>query len=264
MLVLMRGAGDLATGTALRLHRAGFPLILTELPQPTAVRRTVAFSDAVYHGTATVEDVTARLCRSEAEVRAALRRGEPAVVVDPAAESRAVYRPDVFVDAALAKRNLGTHITDAPLVIALGPGFTAGTDCHCVVETMRGHTLGRCIYEGSALPNTGVPGNVGGYTKERVLYTPAAGVFHARVPIGTMVAAGDVVAEVGGMPVRTEIAGCLRGILPDGISVPAGMKAGDVDPRCAREHCFTASDKALSIGGGVLEAILHWHAEQGS
>lgn len=264
MLVLMRGAGDLATGTALRLHHAGFSLILTELPQPTAVRRTVAFSDAVYCGEATVEDVTARLCRNEAEVRAALRRGEPAVIVDPAAESRTLYRPDVFVDAAIAKRNLGTHITDAPLVIALGPGFTAGIDCHCVVETMRGHTLGRCIYEGCALPNTGVPGNVGGYTKERVLYTPTAGVFHALLPIGAMVAAGDVVAEVGGMPIRTQIAGCLRGILPDGLSVPAGMKAGDVDPRCAQEHCFTVSDKALSIGGGVLEAILHWHAKQGS
>ena len=129
---------------------------------------------------------------------------------------------------------------------------------------MRGHTLGRCIYEGSALPNTGVPGNVGGYTKERVLYTPSAGVFHPLLPIGAMVAAGDVVAEVDGMPIRTQIAGCLRGILPDGLSVPAGMKAGDVDPRCAQEHCFTVSDKALSIGGGVLEAILHWHAKQDS
>ncbi len=262
MLVLIRGAGDIATGVALRLHRCGFSLILTELPRPTAVRRTVAFSEAVYHGSATVEGVTARLCGTEAEVREALLRGAPAVIIDPAGENIAAYRPDVLVDARLAKRNLGTRISDAPLVVALGPGFTAGADCHCVVETMRGHTLGRCIYEGSALPNTGVPGSVGGYAKERVLYAPATGVFHARLLIGEMVAAGDVVADVGGVPLRTEIAGCLRGILPDGLPVPAGMKAGDVDPRCAREHCFTVSDKALAIAGGVLEAIFHWRAAQ--
>ncbi len=262
MLVLIRGAGDIATGVALRLHRCGFSLILTELPRPTAVRRTVAFSEAVYHGSATVEGVTARLCGTEAEVREALLRGAPAVIIDPAGENIAAYRPDVLVDAMLAKRNLGTRISDAPLVVALGPGFMAGADCHCVVETMRGHTLGRCIYEGSALPNTGVPGSVGGYAKERVLYAPAAGVFHARLLIGEMVAAGDAVADVGGVPLRTEIAGCLRGILPDGLPVPAGMKVGDVDPRCAREHCFTVSDKALAIAGGVLEAIFHWRAAQ--
>ena len=182
-------------------------------------------------------------------------------MIDPAGESVSAFRPDVLVDAMLAKRNLGTQISDAPLVIALGPGFTAGVDCHCVVETMRGHTLGRCIYTGSALPNTGVPGSVGGYTRDRVLYAPAAGVFHAHQPIGAMVAAGDTVADVGGISIRAEIEGCLRGILPDGISVPAGMKAGDIDPRCAREHCFTVSDKALAIGGGVLEAILHWQKE---
>ena len=261
MLVLIRGAGDIATGVAVRLHRCGFSVLLTELPNPTAVRRTVAFSEAVYRGTASVEGITARLCESEATARTAIEQGEPAVMIDPAGESVSAFRPDVLVDAMLAKRNLGTQISDAPLVIALGPGFTAGVDCHCVVETMRGHTLGRCIYTGSALPNTGVPGSVGGYTRDRVLYAPAAGVFHAHQPIGAMVAAGDTVADVGGISIHAEIEGCLRGILPDGISVPAGMKAGDIDPRCAREHCFTVSDKALAIGGGVLEAILHWQKE---
>lgn len=172
MLVLIRGAGDIATGVAVRLHRCGFSVLLTELPNPTAVRRTVAFSEAVYRGTASVEGITARLCESEATARTAFEQGEPAVMIDPAGESVSAFRPDVLVDAMLAKRNLGTQISDAPLVIALGPGFTAGVDCHCVVETMRGHTLGRCIYTGSALPNTGVPGSVGGYTRDRVLYAP--------------------------------------------------------------------------------------------
>lgn len=258
MLVLIRGAGDLATGVAARLHRCGFSLVLTELERPTAVRRTVALSQAVYDGVTCVEDLTARRCGSDLEVRAALDRGELPVVADPDGALVRGFQPDIFVDAALAKRNLGTRITDAPLVIALGPGFTAGKDCHCVVETMRGHTLGRCIYDGSALPDTGVPGEIGGYTTQRVLRAPVSGVFHPHRAIGDPVAAGETVADVDGVPVLTEIAGCLRGILPDGLAVPAGTKAGDVDPRCAREHCFTISDKALSVGGGVLEAVFHW------
>ena len=257
MLILIRGAGDLATGVAARLFHSGFRLLLTDLEQPTAVRRTVALSQAMYDGVTRVEDLTGRRCRTEEEVHAAWDRGEIPVVADPMGESRSIYHPDVVVDAILAKRNLGTAITDAPLVIALGPGFTAGEDCHCVVETMRGHTLGRCIYSGSALPNTGVPGNVGGYTIERVFRTPRAGIFHPLHAIGDRVEAGEAVAEVDGEAVRTAITGCLRGLLPEGLAVPAGMKAGDVDARCEREHCFTISDKALAIGGGVLEAVLH-------
>ena len=258
MLVLIRGAGDLATGVAARLHRCGFSIVLTELEQPTAVRRTVALSQTVYDGVTRVEDLTARRCESDLEVRAALDRKELPVVVDPDGTLVHGFQPDILVDAILAKRNLGTRITDAPLVIGLGPGFTAGEDCHCVVETMRGHTLGRCIYEGTALPNTGIPGAIGGYTTQRVLRASASGVFHPHRAIGDQVTAGETVADVDGMPVRTEISGCLRGILPDGLRVSAGMKAGDVDPRCAREHCFTISDKALSIAGGVLEAVFHW------
>ena len=260
MLILIRGAGDLATGVALRLHRCGFSIIMTELPAPTAVRRTVAFSEALYTGCTTVEDVT--VCRAEDDlaVRAALQKGVPALIADPDGTAICRFRPDVVVDARIAKRNIDTRIDDAPLVIALGPGFTAGVDCHAVVETMRGHTLGRCIYEGSALPNTGIPGNVGGFTKERVLYTPAEGIFHPHRKIGDTVAAGDTVADVDGVPLPATIGGCLRGLLPEGISIPKGMKAGDIDARCDVSHCFTVSDKALSIGGGVLEAILHRRA----
>ncbi len=260
MLILMRGAGDLATGVALRLHRSGFSLIMTELPAPTAVRRTVAFSEAMYTGCTTVEGVT--VCRAEDDdaVHAALQKGVPALLADPDGKAIRRFRPDVVVDARIAKRNIDTRIDDAPLVIALGPGFTAGVDCHVVVETMRGHTLGRCIYEGSALPNTGVPGNVGGFTKERVLYAPAEGIFHPHRKIGDTVTAGDVLADVDGVPLYASISGCLRGLLPEGIRVPEGMKAGDIDARCDVAHCFTASDKALSIGGGVLEAVMHFKA----
>jgi len=161
------------------------------------------------------------------------------------------------VDAILAKRNLGTRITDAPVVIGVGPGFTAGTDCHAVVETMRGHTLGRAIYHGSALPNTNIPGLIGGYAGERVLRAPADGVFHQLLDIGAAVKAGDVAGEVNGIPMRCTIDGVVRGILPEGTPVHKGMKSGDVDPRCRPEYCTTASDKALAVGGGVLEALLH-------
>lgn len=260
MLILMRGAGDLATGTALRLLRSGFSLIMTELPAPTAVRRTVAFSEAMYCASATVEGITALRCETEAEVRDTLSKGMPALIADPDGDALRTYRPDVVVDARIAKRNIDTRITDAPLVVALGPGFTAGVDCHVVVETMRGHTLGRCIYEGSAIPNTGIPGLVGGFAKERVLYAPQDGIFRARKAIGDRVSAGDVIAEVEGMPLLAAIDGCLRGLLPDGLPVKKGMKAGDIDARCDVSHCFTVSDKALSIGGGVLEAILHFTA----
>ena len=180
--------------------------------------------------------------------------GKVAVAIDPSANWWAGSRPPLLVDAILAKRNLGTRIGDARAVVALGPGFCAGRDCHAVVETMRGHTLGRVINEGEALPNTGVPGEVGGFGAERVLRAPGAGVFTARRAIGDRVSAGEVVADVDGLPVQSAIAGVLRGILRDGLHVTPGFKVGDVDARAAREHCFTISDKSLSVAGGVLEA----------
>ena len=189
-------------------------------------------------------------------MRETLAAGYIPVLVDPEGRSIPTLRPDALVDAILAKRNLGTRITDAPAVIGVGPGFTAGADCHAVVETMRGHTLGRVIREGSAIPNTGIPGLVGGFAGERVLRAPAAGVFHPLRDIGDAVTEGEILATVEGKPMAATLTGTLRGILPEGTEVFPGMKAGDIDPRCQRSHCFTASDKALAVGGGVLEAIL--------
>ena len=255
MLILIRGAGDIATGIALRLYRAGLQIVMTDLPKPTAIRRTVSFSEAIWKGRTVVENIVARKASLE-DVAGMLAKGEIPVLADPACLCKESLKPDVLVDAILAKRNLGTKITDAPVVIAVGPGFTAGVDCHAVVETMRGHYLGRVIWEGAAQPNTAVPGLIGGYAGERVLRAPAEGIFRQVLEIGAQVQPGDVAGCVGEMPMTCTIGGILRGILPDGTPVTAGMKAGDVDPRCAPEHCLCASDKALAVGGGVLEAIL--------
>ena len=258
MLILVKGAGDLATGTAVRLYRAGFQVVMTDIAQPTAVRRTVAFSQCIYDGQTTVEGITARKAENREQVRDILAAGEIPVLVDPQAAILAQLPFMVVVDAILAKKNLGTTISDAPIVLALGPGFTAGTDCHGVIETKRGHDLGRLILEGSAIPNTGVPGDVGGYTKERIIRTPADGPFEPVAQIGQQVNLGDVVAKVNGIPVTAQLTGIVRGMLPAGIPVTTGMKAGDIDPRCEVRHCFTVSDKARAIGGGVLEGILYF------
>ena len=256
MLVIIRGAGDLATGIALRLKKAHISVIMTDIPAPTAIRRTVAFSQAIVLGETKVEDVTARRAETPEAAMALLQENVVPVLADPEGICIPVLKPDVVVDAILAKRNLGTRITDAPVVIGVGPGFTAGVDCHAVVETMRGHSLGRVIHAGSALPNTGIPGLIGGFAGERVLRAPADGVFHQLLDIGAQVRQGDVAATVNGVPMTCTLDGVLRGILPDDTPVHKGMKAGDIDPRCKVEHCYTASDKALAIGGGVLEAIL--------
>ncbi len=255
MRVVIRGAGDLASGVALRLWRSGMDVVLLDVEKPTAIRRTVAFSEAIVHGEQTVEDVTAKLATAET-VEETLAAGCIPVLVDPEGRSIPALKPDALVDAILAKRNLGTRITDAPVVIGVGPGFTAGVDCHAVVETMRGHSLGRVIREGSAIPNTGIPGLIGGFAGERVLRAPAVGLFHPLRDIGDAVTEGEILATVEGKPIIATLTGTLRGILPEGTEVFPGMKAGDIDPRCQHSHCFTASDKALAVGGGVLEAIL--------
>ena len=256
MLVLIRGAGDLASGIALRLHHAKFTIVMTEIAQPTTIRRTVAFSDAVPEGSAVVEDVRAVRAESEEEVRAALARREIPVLVDPEAACLKWLQPDAVVDAILAKRNLGTRITDAPIVIGVGPGFTVGEDCHACVESMRGHTLGRVIREGSPLPNTNIPGLIGGYAGERVLRSPADGPFVSVRKIGDLVKEGDIIGTVNGEPMRATISGVVRGLIRDGVPVRKGLKSGDVDPRGEVSYCGLVSDKALAIGGGVLEAIL--------
>ena len=256
MLTLIRGAGDLASGIALRLWRAGFDVVMTEIERPTTIRRTVAFSEAVLCGETAVENVTAKRADSAGHARDLLADGVLPVLVDPTGACRAELCPDALVDAILAKRNTGTTMHDAPVVVGVGPGFTAGVDCHAVVETMRGHTLGRVIYDGAALPNTNVPGLIGGFAGERVLRAPADGFFEGTRRIGDTVAAGEVVGYVAGQPMRCTIGGVLRGLLADGVPVRKDMKAGDVDPRGEVSYCRTSSDKALAVGGGVLEAIL--------
>jgi xanthine dehydrogenase accessory factor len=255
-LVLIKGAGDLATGVAARLYRCGFPVVLTELPNPLMVRRTVAFGEAVYEGEVTVEGIRARRAEDVAAARSILAAGAIPVLVDPETRCLAELAPAVLVDAVIAKTNTGTRLTDAPLVIALGPGFTVGVDCHVVVETNRGHRLGRAIYAGSAEPDTGEPGLVGGVTHQRILRAPITGAFTGRAAIGDHVMAGQVVAVVGGYDVHAGVTGVLRGMVRDGTVVPVRTKIGDIDPRASVSHCFEISEKALAIAGGVLEAIL--------
>lgn len=256
MKVLMKGAGDLATGIGAKLHRCGFSLLMTEIAVPTTVRRTVAFSRAVYEGEAVVEGIKAVLCQNLREVEQAHARNQVALMVDETCQVRTSYEPDILVDAILAKMNLGTTISHAKTVIGVGPGFYAGRDCHCVVETKRGHDLGRCIWEGSAIPNTGVPGMIGGYDKERLIRATAEGEFSGCCQIGDLVEKGQLVGYAGDTPIYAQVGGVVRGLLQDGVKVGVGMKSGDVDPRGVVEHCFTISDKAAAIGGGVLEAIL--------
>jgi xanthine dehydrogenase accessory factor len=255
-LVVIKGGGDLASGVGYRLFRAGFPVLVTEIAEPTVVRRTVAFGEAIYAGECVVEGVTARRACSIDDVRDLLAARVVPVVVDPAAECVRQLGPVVMVDGIMAKVNTGTRLADARVVVALGPGFAAGVDCHGVIETNRGHHLGRAIMSGSASANTSVPGSIDGETERRILRAPAAGVIRLRASIGDRVREGDPLAEVDGKPVLAKLDGVLRGVLHDGLSVSAGMKVGDVDPRAKPEHCFTISDKSLAVGGGALEAVL--------
>ncbi len=255
-MIVIKGAGDLASGAAVRLAHCGFPIVMTDLPHPTSIRRTVCFSEAILKGTFTVEDVTAEYAKTVDEIAPIHARGHIAVLADPKADCVKVLHTDVIVDAILAKRNLGTQITDAPIVIALGPGFIAGVDCHAVIETMRGHDLGRVILNGAAEPNTGIPGNIIGFTTERVLRAPKDGFFTEIRHIGDLVEKDEPVASVDGETITATISGVIRGLLPTGTPVHTGMKSGDIDPRPIQSHCYTVSDKARAIGGGVLEAIL--------
>jgi len=253
---VIKGAGDLATGIAHRLFRSGFFVVMTELPKPMVIRRTVAFAEAIFTGRVTVEEVVA--VKSEiADILQVLEEGNIPVVIDPQGLVVDLLQPIAVVDAILAKKNIGTQITDASIVIGVGPGFTAGRDVHAVVESKRGHYLGRVITKGQAIPNTGVPGDIGGYTIERILRAPCKGVFKGVSKIGQEVTVGEIVAYVDDQPVIASITGVLRGLLHDHLIVEKDMKIGDIDPRCIPEHCFSISDKARAIGGGVLEAILN-------
>jgi len=262
-LVAVKGAGDLASGVMHRLARAGFAVMATELAEPTVVRRTVSFAEAVMQESMTVEGVTARRADSLAEIKTISAQGMIPVAIDPDGVMLRALHPTVLIEATLSKHNTGVTMNDAPIVIALGPGYEAGKDVHAVIETNRGHNLGRVYLEGCAEANTGVPGAIGGYTSERLLKAPAAGTFYGVRQIGDLAQAGETVAVVRTSDghdalVLAAIGGIVRGLLRDGLHVSAGMKVGDIDPRAAREHCFTISDKSRAVAGGALEAILYF------
>jgi len=256
LTIIVKGGGEMGSGVVHRLVRSGFRVCITEIPEPLAVRREVSFCEAVFTGQQKVEGLIGQRVKNPEEVSRAWEEGLIPVLVDPECALRKVLKPGVFVDATLAKKGVATRITDAPLVIGLGPGFCAGVNVHYVIETNRGHFLGRVIEKGEAEPDTGIPGAIGGYTWERVLRAPGEGKIRGKKQIGERVQKGEIVAEVEGKPVAALIEGVLRGILRDGVLVTEKMKVGDVDPRANREHCFTVSEKARAIGGGVLEAIL--------
>ena len=272
ILIICRGGGDLATGIVHRLFRAGYQVLILETAEPAAIRRQVSFCEAVYEGTATVEGVTAeRIYTAKKQaVEEVLQRGRIPLLVDPDGRSIEVLKPDVVVDAIIAKKNLGTTKEMAPLVIGVGPGFTAGVDVDLVIESMRGHNLARILEEGSALPNTGIPGNIGGFTKERVIHAPTEGFIKNIHQIGDVVEAGTEIARIyenmdesgnfsgASVAVPATITGIIRGLIREGYHFPKGFKIADIDPREGElKNCFTISDKARSIGGSVLEAVCH-------
>ena len=255
ILVIIRGGGDLATGVAVKLFRAGFPVMILEIEHPTVIRLPVSFARAIYEGKVMVEDIEAVLIPSWEKAEGIIKKGKIPVLIDPRGSCIEKLSPTVIVDAILAKRNLGTRKDQAPLVIGLGPGFTAGEDVDVVIETKRGHNLGRVYYHSQAAPDTGVPGEVGGESKRRLLRAPAKGKIVPLHQIGDLVKAGEIMAEVEGVPLKAEISGVLRGLIYPQSWVTREMKVGDIDPRGVREYCFTVSDKARSLGGAVLEAI---------
>jgi xanthine dehydrogenase accessory factor len=260
--IIIKGAGEMASGVAHRLYMAGMrSIVMTEIPEPLSVRRMVSFCEAIFEGNMEVEGVRAEYVQRIEDVRAAWAKHDMAVIVDPQWQSVGLLKPHVVIDAIMVKRNAGTRKDEAPLVIGVGPGFTAGDDVHIVVESNRGHDLGRALYEGAAEAYTGIPGQTMTYAKERVLRAPVAGrVKHVRV-LGDKVKTGDLVLTVDNAPLPAPIDGILRGLIRE-ISVSRDEKVGDIDPRGKVEYCHTISDKARSIGGGVLEAIMHVYNQQ--
>lgn len=258
--LLIKGAGDLASAIALRLHSAGYSFVMTEIEKPSAIRRTVAFADAVYHNSCTVENITAHKA-DLSNYKEIIAQGDIPILVNLSQEDIERIKPRAVIDAIIAKKNLGTYRNPNYLTIALGPGFTAPDDVDVVIETMRGHSLGRCIYKGSALPNTGIPGEVGGYSDKRVLHAKYDGYINFTKKIGDVVAEGDVMGYIrtqeGDREIIATMSGTIRGTIQENYLGRKGLKISDIDPRCSLEHCYTVSDKGLSLGGAVLEALLH-------
>ena len=257
MIIVIKGAGEMASAVAWRLYVANLKKILMlETDKPLAVRREVSFCEAIHTGSQIVEEVEAVQVHGLADIHQTWEKGQIAVATDPQWHLVERIHPHVVVDAILAKKNLGTHIQEAQLVIGLGPGFEAGRDVHMVVETNRGHNLGRIITVGSAEPNTGIPGPIDGYSEERILRAPNAGKFRARRAIGDFVNADEIIGFVQEAEVRSRIGGVVRGLIRSETSVPSGLKLGDIDPRGLTQNCYTISDKARAIGGTVLEALM--------
>lgn len=257
-IIVVRGAGDIASGVIYRLHQCGFKVMALEIENPTVIRRTVAFASAVKRGGVTVEGLTALRCATKPDILRTFATGKIPICVDPQGLWIKHMKPFAVVDAILAKKNLGTSREMASVVIGVGPGFTAGLDVDVVIETNRGHDLGRVIHCGSAAENTGIPGDVAGHTQERVVRAPSAGVISIIRDIGELVVPGDSLATIGDKFVTSKITGVIRGIIADNSYVFEGMKIGDIDPRGSISHCYTISDKARNISGGVLEAVFHY------
>ncbi len=255
-IAIVKGAGDLGSGVAYRLWRSGFRVLCTDIAQPLVIRRTVAFASAIYDTRVTVDGIHAEKITLADEAINVWRRDHIPVMPDPTGRASQVIKAEVLVDCVLAKRNIGTTINDAPIVIACGPGFEVGRDCHAIIETQRGHDLGRAIWHGTAIPDSGVPGEIGGESTQRVVRAPCDGIVFGRRAIGDIVQKGEVIANVDSTPVHATLNGVLRGLIHDDIPVKAGLKIADIDPRADARHCYSISDKALAIGGGALEAAL--------
>lgn len=262
-LVIIRGGGDIATGTIFKLFQCGFPVLVLEIANPSCIRRTISFCEAVFDDNVVVEGISACKVSSLEEAYAIYEKNAVPVMIDPRGTVIKEANPAVVVDAILAKKNLGTTMQDAPIVIGLGPGFIAGKDVHAVIETQRGHDLGRVIYKGEASPNTGIPGVIAGYGKERVIHAPCEGILHIEKQIGDEVQKGDIIATIDGVPVPATIPGIVRGMIREEYQVSQGLKMADIDPRLAeKENCHRISDKARCVAGGVLEAIMHLSMEK--
>jgi xanthine dehydrogenase accessory factor len=263
MLALFKGAGEFGSAAARRLHLIGFQVVMTERPQPLCVRRKVSFAECVFTTTTEVDQIRGVRASSPTQIQEILAQGAVAVIVDPENKMARRLQPTIMIDARMLKREAATRLDEATVVIGLGPGHVAGENVHAVIETNRGHNLGRVLYQGTAEPNTGLPGPVCGHTTARVLRAPVAGRFEARRHIGDQVAVGEPVGSVSGQVVSAQISGVIRGLLYSGLAVELGTKLGDVDPRAVRQYCFTISDKANAIAGGVVEACLRLLRERG-
>lgn len=256
-VVVVRSGGDVASGVIQKLHRVGFRVLVLEIEKPTSIRRTVCFSEAVYKGKMELEGITAVLVKNIVEIYHAWANDYVPVIIDPKGEYIEKFKPIAVVDSIIAKHNTGLNKNLAPITIGMGPGFIAGNDCSVVIESNRGHNMGRLIFEGAAESNTGMPGNIEGYTTERVLKSPDEGIISLEHDIGDLVKTGDIIAYVNGHSINSQIDGIVRGLIREGTYVTKGFKVGDIDPRVEKlENCYTISDKARAMGGAVLEAIM--------